>query len=56
MNKPTELRELAETLKRTVHLARTYSHGTGSIFEDAMTAAERMADRALTTDTTGDQR
>lgn len=39
--------ELAECLKRTVKLARAYSHGTGSIFEDAMTEAERLADRAL---------
>jgi hypothetical protein len=38
---------LAERLKQTVHLARAYSSGTGSIFEDAMTEAERLADRAL---------
>lgn len=41
------LRELAETLKRTVHLARAYAQGTGSIFEDAMTNADRLAARAL---------
>lgn len=43
----TDNKLLAETLKRTVHLARTYSQGTGSIFENAMTEADRLADRAL---------
>jgi hypothetical protein len=39
--------ELAERLKATVHLARTYASGTGSIFETAMLEAERLADRTL---------
>ena len=39
--------ELAECLKRTVKLARTYATGTGSLFERAMTEAERLADRTL---------
>lgn len=42
-----ELRVLAETLKRVVHLARAYSAGTGTIFENAMTEADRLADRAI---------
>jgi hypothetical protein len=36
----------ADALKRTVHLARAYARGTGSIFENAMTEADRLADRA----------
>lgn len=39
--------ELAECLKSTVRLARAYSHGTGTIFEEAMTKAERLAEHAL---------
>ena len=48
----SRLIELAECLKRTVHLARSYSAGTGSIFENAMTEAERLADRVLIEDRT----
>jgi hypothetical protein len=39
--------ELAETLKRVVHLARCYAKGTGTLFEDAMRDAERLAERML---------
>lgn len=42
-----ENEELANALKRTVRLARAYSHGAGSIFEDAMTDAARLADRTI---------
>ena len=41
------MKELAERLKKTVHLARAYAHGTGTIFEEAMRDAERDADRVL---------
>ena len=43
----TDLIALAECLKRTVHLARAYASGAGSIFENAMTEADRLADRAI---------
>ena len=43
---PDNIKALAEMLKRTVRLARAYATETGSIFEDAMTAADRLADRA----------
>ena len=44
---PGNIKAVAEMLKQTVRLARAYASGAGSIFEDAMTDADRLADRIL---------